>query len=68
MESVITFETARQLDRPCFIDVRSPREFETGHIYQAVNLPVMDNLTHEAVGTLYKRLALKQPRHVLFVI
>lgn len=57
MESVITFETARQLDRPCFIDVRSPREFETGHIYQAINLPVMDNLTHEAVGTLYKKVS-----------
>lgn len=52
---MISYESTLQLDHPCFIDVRSPREYEAGHIYQAINLPVMDNHTHETVGKLYKQ-------------
>ncbi|MDA3854206.1 MAG: tRNA 2-selenouridine(34) synthase MnmH [Bacteroidales bacterium] len=37
------------------IDVRSPKEFEEGHIPGAVNLPIFDNDERAVVGTLYKR-------------
>ncbi len=37
------------------IDVRSPKEFESGHIWGAVNMPIFDNDERAVVGTLYKK-------------
>ncbi|MGE5418912.1 MAG: tRNA 2-selenouridine(34) synthase MnmH [Chloroflexota bacterium] len=37
------------------IDVRSPLEFETGHIPGAVNIPLFDNEQRAIVGTKYKK-------------
>lgn len=37
------------------IDVRSPAEFEHGHIPGAQNLPLFDNAERAVVGTLYKQ-------------
>lgn len=37
------------------VDVRSPAEFEQGHIPGAVNLPIFSNEERAIVGTLYKR-------------
>jgi tRNA 2-selenouridine synthase len=37
------------------IDVRSPAEFEHGHIPDAVNLPLLNNEERSIVGTLYLR-------------
>lgn len=37
------------------IDVRSPAEYEKGHIPGAVNVPVFDNDERAQVGTLYKQ-------------
>jgi len=37
------------------IDVRSPAEFERGHIPNAVNIPLFDNKERAAVGTVYKQ-------------
>ncbi len=42
------------------IDVRSPSEFEHGHITGAVNIPVFDDEERKKVGTLYKQAG-KQP-------
>ena len=36
------------------IDVRSPAEYERGHIPGAVNIPVFDNDERAQVGTMYK--------------
>lgn len=36
------------------IDVRSPKEFEEGHIPGAINMPIFDNDERAIVGTLYK--------------
>ena len=36
------------------IDVRSPKEFEEGHICGAVNIPLLENAEREIVGTIYK--------------
>jgi len=36
------------------IDVRSPKEYEKGHIPGAVNIPLFDNSERETIGTIYK--------------
>ncbi len=38
----------------CFIDVRSPGEFQQGHLPGALNLPILDDLERAQVGTCYK--------------
>lgn len=37
------------------VDVRSPAEFEQGHIVGAVNIPLFSNEERAAVGTIYKK-------------
>lgn len=37
------------------IDVRSPGEYEKGHIPGAVNIPLFDNDERAHVGTVYKQ-------------
>ncbi|MFP4023586.1 MAG: tRNA 2-selenouridine(34) synthase MnmH [Thiohalospira sp.] len=37
------------------IDVRSPKEFETGHIPGAVNIPIFNDEERAVVGTVYKQ-------------
>ncbi|AFK02956.1 tRNA 2-selenouridine synthase [Emticicia oligotrophica DSM 17448] len=38
------------------IDVRSPGEFERGHIVEAVNIPLFENHERAEVGTRYKKV------------
>ena len=44
----------RMKTHPCF-DVRTPAEYENGHIPGALNLPLFSNEERAAVGTTYKR-------------
>lgn len=37
----------------CFVDVRSPKEFQQSTIPGAVNIPVLDNQAREKIGLLY---------------
>lgn len=37
------------------VDVRSPAEYEEGHIYGAINIPIFSNEERAIVGTLYKK-------------
>jgi tRNA 2-selenouridine synthase len=39
---------------PVVIDVRSPIEYNQGHIPQAVNLPLFSNAERSLIGTIYK--------------
>ena len=39
------------------IDVRSPKEFETGHYPGAYNIPIFNNEERAVVGTIYKRIS-----------
>lgn len=41
-------------DQP-IIDVRSPGEYQKGHIQHAVNLPLFDDAERAEVGTIYKQ-------------
>jgi tRNA 2-selenouridine synthase len=42
------------------VDVRTPAEFETGHIPGAVNIPLFSNEERAKVGTLYKRVSVER--------
>src|SRR5437868_4963839 len=42
------------------IDVRSPAEFEKGHIPGAINLPLFNNEERAIIGTLYKQKGKEQ--------
>ena len=48
-------EAAKTTDvqRPIFVDVRSPLEFAADHVPDAINLPVLDDEQRHQVGTLY---------------
>ena len=37
------------------IDVRSPSEFENGHIHNAINIPLFDDQQRATIGTTYKK-------------
>ena len=37
------------------VDVRSPAEFEQGHIPNAINIPLFSNEERKTIGTLYKQ-------------
>jgi tRNA 2-selenouridine synthase len=55
MSIVIDVETYLQDRQLPTIDVRSPGEFVSGHIPNAINLPLFDDSERAEVGTLYKK-------------
>lgn len=42
------------------LDVRSPKEYKSGHIPTAISLPLLDNNERAEVGTLYKQQGRKE--------
>lgn len=50
----------RQLSEGVLIDVRSPAEFDAGHIPGSSNIPLFDNEERAEIGTIYKHQG-KQP-------
>ncbi|MCC6600373.1 MAG: tRNA 2-selenouridine(34) synthase MnmH [Crocinitomicaceae bacterium] len=47
--------TLQRQENILLLDVRSPAEFEAGHIPCAVNLPLLDNEERHQVGSTYKQ-------------
>lgn len=43
-----------RIDEMCVLDVRSPSEFDQGHVPGATNLPLFDDAERAEVGTIYK--------------
>lgn len=60
MPTSIDINTFLQQSANAVIDVRTPKEFEQGHIPGAVNIPLFSNEERVVVGTLYKQQG-KQP-------
>ncbi len=52
---VVSVEQALSNDFSLFVDVRSPSEFEQGHIPGAINIPLLEDDERAVVGTLYKQ-------------
>lgn len=62
--SISIEEVFKQKDQYQLIDVRTPAEFEQGHIPGAVNIPLFSNEERASVGTAYKK---KSPRAALIL-
>ncbi len=54
MQKVISLDEALKLDKPIFIDMRSPAEFANGAIPGAVNIPLLDDAERGEVGAIYR--------------
>lgn len=50
----LTFEEALRLDKPIFIDVRAPVEFNEDHIPGAMNMPLFNDAERADIGTIYR--------------
>lgn len=47
----------------CIIDVRTPKEFEQGHIPGAINIPLFSNEERVIIGTIYKQVGKQEAIH-----
>lgn len=52
----ITVEELSTLEKPIFIDIRSPIEFQDGSIPGAINVPLFSNEERQEIGTIYKHV------------
>ena len=59
VQDIYTF-ISNSLFKGNIIDVRSPAEFEQGHIPGAVNIPLFSNEERAIVGTIYKQIGRQQ--------
>lgn len=59
----IEIETALNLERVQFADLRSPGEFREAHIPGAVNIPFLDDAEHLEVGAIYRQEGIDQARN-----
>ena len=56
LHKVIALEDALKIEKPLFIDMRSPGEYEQGHIPGAINIPLFNDHERAEVGTIYKQV------------
>lgn len=59
-EEVLANSQKRQIG---FVDVRSPKEYQSSTIPGAVNIPVLDNKAREKVGKLYVNGQIDEAKH-----
>lgn len=57
MIETISYSNSVKLVNVQFIDTRSPGEFETDHIPDALNVSILDNDERALVGTMYKQVS-----------
>jgi len=55
IDNVSAEEFLRLADKYTILDVRSPGEFESGHIPGAISMPLFSNDERAKIGTLYKQ-------------
>ncbi|HWR40433.1 MAG TPA: tRNA 2-selenouridine(34) synthase MnmH [Patescibacteria group bacterium] len=54
MDNTVTVDDLLKMDKPYLVDVRSPGEFQAGHICGAINVPLFSDEERSQVGILYK--------------
>ncbi len=53
-----------ELENYTLVDARSEREFEKGHLPGAVNIPLLDNIERQKIGTHYKNKGREEAVHL----
>lgn len=64
MHKTILIEQVQSLLHPIYIDMRSPSEFSTGHIIDAINIPIFSDEERAKVGTLYKQIGTEHAKEL----
>lgn len=62
MYNIIKYEEIVSNEDYILIDVRSPSEYESAHIPQAINIPLFSNEERALVGTIYKQDSVENAR------
>lgn len=62
LHKIITLENALALERSIFIDMRSPSEYLTGHVPNAINIPLFTDGERAEVGTIYKQIGVAEAK------
>lgn len=57
LHNVITLDEALSTDNIIYVDMRSPSEYQSGHIPGAVNIPLFSDEERTVVGTTYKQIS-----------
>ena len=57
LHNVITLDEALATDHIVYVDMRSPSEYQAGHIPGAVNIPLFSDEERAIVGTTYKQVS-----------
>lgn len=60
VRTLSTDEFLNNAQQGVIVDVRTPAEFESGHIVGAINIPLFSNEQRAVVGTIYKRIGKEQ--------
>ncbi|MDY0360775.1 MAG: tRNA 2-selenouridine(34) synthase MnmH [Desulforegulaceae bacterium] len=58
--SINPIEFIKKSKNELIIDVRSPLEYQRGHIPGALNIPIFDNEQRKDIGTIYKKSGKKE--------
>ena len=59
MNSTVQWQAIKTNPQVQLIDLRTPKEYEQGHIPGAINLPLFTNEEHQQIGTLYKQTSVE---------
>ncbi|WP_371371195.1 tRNA 2-selenouridine(34) synthase MnmH [Sporomusa aerivorans] len=62
LHNIIRVEEAVRLEKPIFIDMRSPAEYAVGHIPGAVNIPLFSDTERCDVGTIYRQIGVEEAK------
>ena len=62
MNNIIELEQAMAAEQTMYIDMRSPGEYEEGHIPGAISMPLFSNLERAEVGTTYKQIGAEEAK------
>lgn len=50
-------DTVKSNDRAVFVDTRTPKEYNEAHVYNAINIPIMNDYQRHIVGMTYKQVS-----------
>ena len=58
----LSYAESREIENPCYVDVRAPSEYAADHIPGALNLPLFDDAERAKIGEIYHNISQDQAR------